>query len=219
MVEEGVGNDERSLFAHDLADLVKRYGQTAFFDVNLFGCAEPEHVFPSFCNGFDVEEVLYTYVLGDRVAAPRAAAECERGTEHEVVNIAYAALRGGGVDEDAAGLHARGKFVELGFFLDGIKVDRRGVTVAAVGDEMLGFSEGILYVRGAVHCKHGRELFMGKFLGKLYRFYFAYEYLCALGHLYAGERGDRSRLLIFAFSAPFMIMVFLTRSVSSGSRK
>jgi len=139
--------------------------------------------------------MLYAYVLGDRVAAPRAAAECERGAEHEVVNIAYAALRGGSVDEYAAGLHARGEFVELGFFPDGIKVDRRGVTVAAVGNEMLGFSEGILYISGTVHRKHGRELFMGKFLGKFYRFDFADEYLCTLGYLYAGERGNRSCLL------------------------
>ena len=44
-------------------------------------------------------------VLGDRVAAPGAAAQGQGRLELEVVQVADAALAAGGVDEDPAGLH------------------------------------------------------------------------------------------------------------------
>jgi len=69
--------------------------------------------------------------------APRAAAQRQRRTQHEVVQVADAALRGRRVDEDTAGLHARGEAVNQILAGDGVQVDRRGVAVAAVSNQVL----------------------------------------------------------------------------------
>ena len=146
-------------------------------------------------------------VLRDGVAAPRAAAERERGRRVEVVDVAYAALRRGRVDEDAARLHAALEVVEL-FALrhyvevlevvelfalrHDVEVDRRGVAEAAVRDEALSLRYGVPEVRGAVHREHRRELFMRELLADVYALDLADEYLRALG---ARHRGYLVRLL------------------------
>ena len=153
MIEEGIGDDKRLFLVHDVLQLVKRYGQAALLDVDLFGGAEPEHIFSPLGYCFYIQKVLYADILRNAVAAPRAAAEGQRGRELEVIEIADAALRRGGVDEYAAGLHSLGKFGELSLLGLGIEVYRRGVTVAAVGDEVLCLREGVLYVLCTVHGK------------------------------------------------------------------
>ena len=61
--------------------------------------------------------------MPDGVAAPGAAAQRKGGSELEVVQIADAALRGGGVDHDAAGFHLLGEAHELFALGVGVEVD------------------------------------------------------------------------------------------------
>ena len=96
-----------------VVQLAQGHGQAALLDVYLFRRAEPQHILSPLGDGLDVQQVLDANVLGDGVAAPGAAAERQGGRELEVVEVADAALRGGGVDQNAAGLHALGERIEL----------------------------------------------------------------------------------------------------------
>ena len=69
-VEEAVRYDKRSLFPHHCLQFVQCYRQAALLYVNLFRCPEPQHIFPSFRNSLDIQQVLYTYILGNAVSAP-----------------------------------------------------------------------------------------------------------------------------------------------------
>ena len=73
--EELVGNDEGALLAHYVAELVECDGRAALLEVDLLGCAEPQHVLAALCHGLDVNQVLHPNVLGDGVATPGAAAQ------------------------------------------------------------------------------------------------------------------------------------------------
>ena len=73
--EELVGNDEGALLAHYGAELVECDGRAALLEVDLLGCAEPQHVLAALCHGLDVDQVLHPNVLGDGVATPGAAAQ------------------------------------------------------------------------------------------------------------------------------------------------
>ena len=103
--QELVGHDEGALLAHDAADFVERHRRGALLEVHLLGSAEPQHVLAALRDGLDVDQVLHPNVLGDGVAAPGAAAQGQGRLHAEVVQVTDAALRGGGVDDDAAGLH------------------------------------------------------------------------------------------------------------------
>ena len=195
VVKEGVRDDEYLLFAEDFLELAQRDGQAALLYICLLRRAEPEHILSPFGDGFDVEQVLHADVLRDGVPAPRAAAERERRCRIEVVDVAYAALRRGRVDEDAARLHVRLEVVELFTLRHCVEVDRRSVAEAAVRDEALRLRYGVPEVRGAVHCKHGRELFMRELLAYVYALYFADEYLRALRDFDAGHSRYLVRLL------------------------
>ena len=105
LVQEGVGDDEGFLLAHDVLQLIQSHRQAALLEINLFRRTEPQHVLSPLGDGLDVEQVLDAHVLGDRVAAPGAAAQRQGGRQLEVVQVADAAVGGGGVDQDAAGLH------------------------------------------------------------------------------------------------------------------
>ena len=70
LVEEAVGNDEGSLFAHNVFQLIKRNGQTALLEINLLGGSEPKHILSPLDYCFDVKQVLYANVLGNGVSAP-----------------------------------------------------------------------------------------------------------------------------------------------------
>ena len=106
LIQEGIRYNKRLLCAPDGFEFVEGYGQAALFDIHLFGRSEPEHVLSPLGDCFDIEQVLYTYVFGNAVAAPGTAAERQRGSKLEVVKIADTALRGGRVNENAAGLHS-----------------------------------------------------------------------------------------------------------------
>ena len=120
IVKERVGNNKRLFLAHDGFQLVKRNRQAAFFEIHLFGCAEPQHIFPSFGNGFDIQQMFDTDVFGNRVAAPGAAAECQRGCQFEVVKVADTALGRRCVDKNTAGLHPLAEFGKFCLFGNGI---------------------------------------------------------------------------------------------------
>ena len=91
-IKELICYDKRFFLAHDVFKLVKRYGQAALLHIHLLGCSEPQHILSPLGNRFDIEQMLDTDILGDRVAAPRAAAQCERRRELEVIEVADTAL-------------------------------------------------------------------------------------------------------------------------------
>ena len=194
-IEEGVRHDERALLAHDLAQFAKREREAALLLVDLLRAAEPQHVFSSHCNSLNIDQVFNADVLGDGVAAPAAATKRERGSEHEVVDITDTALRARSVDENAARLHARSELAELGLLVHLVEVDRAGVAVAAVRNELLSLGERVLNVLRAIHRENGRELLVSELLGKFHALDLANENLRVGINVEAGELSDRDRLL------------------------
>ena len=188
--QELVGHDEGALLAHDAADFVERHRRGALLEVHLLGSAEPQHVLAALRDGLDVDQVLHPNVLGDGVAAPGAAAQGQGRLHAEVVQVTDAALRGGGVDDDAAGLHGvleQGDLLALG----GVDVERRGVTRAAGEHEVLGLVHCLLEVLGMVHGEDGGELLVAElFLLGVGRGDLGDQDLGLGGNLDAGELGD-----------------------------
>ena len=139
--------------------------------------------------------MLDANVFADRVAAPRATAEGERRSQSEVVQVAETAMAGRRVDNNAAGLHAFGKFIDLSTLGNGVEVDRRGVAVAAVGDEVFCFIESIVQILCLIHGKNRRKLFVCEFFGNIDRFDFADQNLGSFGNGDTGKSGNGDRLL------------------------
>ena len=83
-------------------------------------------------------------VLRNGVAAPAAAAESERRSELEVVNIADTALRARSIDENTAGFHAGSKGIEFFPLIHCIQIDGRGMAIAAIFQQALGFLNSFL---------------------------------------------------------------------------
>jgi len=193
--QERVGDDEAALLAHNCLEFIQGDRQAALLEVDLFRRTEPQHILPPDGNSLDVQQVLDADVLRDGVAAPRAAAQRQRRTQHEVVQVADAALRGRRVDENTAGLHARGEAVNQILAGDGVQVDRRGVAVAAVSNQVLRLVERIVDVLGAVHRQHGRELLMRELFGNIHGFDFTNQHLGGFRHVHARELGNGVRLL------------------------
>ena len=115
--QERVGDDEAALLAHNCLEFIQGDRQAALLEVDLFRRTEPQHILPPDGNSLDVQQVLDADVLGDGVAAPRAAAQRQRRTQHEVVQVADAALRGRRVDENTAGLHGSRMFCHFLFLV------------------------------------------------------------------------------------------------------
>ena len=195
VIQEAVGDDERLLLAHNGLQLVKCNGQAALLKINLLRRSEPKHIFSPLGNGLDVDQVLDTDIFGNAVAAPGAATQRQRGRQLEVVKVADAALRGGGIHENAAGLHSLRKLIELCLLGRNIEINGRGVAVTAVRNQMLGLAERILNVLGMVHRENGREFFMRKLFGKLHALNFTNQNLRALGNIHTGELCNGVRLL------------------------
>ena len=194
-VEEGVGHDERALLLHFFTEFTEREREATLLLVNLLGSAEPQHIFSSHCNRLYIDKMFNANVLRNGVAAPAAAAESERRSELEVVNVADAALRARSIDENTAGFHAGSELGYLFLLVDLIEIDGARVAVAAVGDEFLGLGEGVLDILGAIHRENGRELFVSELFGELNALDFADKYLSVVINLESGERGDRDGLL------------------------
>ena len=76
-IEECICYDKRFLGTPHRSEFVKSNRKTTFFNINLFGCAEPKHIFPSFCNCFDIDKMLYANIFRNRVTAPGTASEGE----------------------------------------------------------------------------------------------------------------------------------------------
>ena len=104
-------------------------------------------------------------------------------------------MAGRRVDNNAAGLHAFGKFIDLGAFGDGIEVDRRGVAVAAVSDEVFCLVKCVVQILCLIHGKNRRKLFVCKFFGNVNRFDFTDQNLGGFGNGDTGESGNGDRLL------------------------
>ena len=192
--QEGVGDDEGLLAVVFGLELIQSHGHAALLEVHLLRRAEPQHVFSPLGNGLNVNQVLDTHVLGNGVAAPRAAAQGEGGSQLEVVQVADTALGGGGVHQDAAGLHGSLVLGQL-FLLRHVDVQGGGVAVAAVGDEVLGLLNGLVESLGLVHGQHGGQLLVSELLGDVHALHFADDNLGALRHVHASQGGDGVGLL------------------------
>ena len=195
MIQKTVRDNKSLLFSHDIFEFVKGDGEATLLDVHLFGCSEPQHILSPFRDGLDVDKVFDAHVLADAVAAPAAAPEGEGGGELEVVDVADAALRRGGIEQHAAGLHAVGVFIDLVLAGHDVDVEGGGVTVAAVRDEVLRLVERVLEILGAVHGEDGGELLVSELLRDVHTGHFADDDLGVFGDGHARERGDLRSLL------------------------
>ena len=164
IVQEAVRDDKCLFMSFQLG---QGDGQAALFEIDLFRRTEPEHVFPPDGDGFDVQQMLDAHVLGHGVAAPASAAQGEGGGQLEVVQVADAALSGGGIHQNPAGFHPGGEGVQLLLCADGIQVDGGGVTVAAVLDQGVGLIQSIRKILCPVHGKNRGELFVGEGLAQV----------------------------------------------------
>ena len=187
LVQEGIGDDECLLV---LLQLVQSHGQAALLEVDLFRCAEPQHVFSPLSHGLDVQQVLDAHVLGNGVAAPGAAAQSQGGGHLEVVQVADAAVGGGSVDDDTAGLHAVCESVQLGTGGDGVNVQGSGVADAAVTDQGVCLVQSILEGGSAVHSQNRGQLLVSELLADVGGLDLADEDLGGLGDLHASQSGD-----------------------------
>ena len=199
MIQKTVRDNKSFLFSHDVFKFVEGDGQAALLYVHLFGCSEPQHILSPFRYRFDVDEVFDAHVFADAVAAPAAAAEGEGGREFEVVKVADAALRGGSVDEYAAGLHTVGVFVNLGLLRHRVDIERCGVAVAAVRDEVFRLVESVLEILGSVHREHGGEFFVRELFGDVDAGHFADDNLGVFGNGHAREFRDFGGFLTHDF--------------------
>ena len=136
---------------HDGFELVECNGEATFLDVDFFWRSEPQHIFSSLRNRFNIDQMFDADVFAYAIAAPGTASQSERWREFEVIQIADTALGRGRIDEDSARFHASGEFVEFCLFGDDVEGYRRRVSVAAIGDEVFGFCKGVLNVLGFVH--------------------------------------------------------------------
>ena len=195
VVQEAVRHQKNLFLAQYGAQLIQRNVQAAFFQIYLLRCAEPQHVFSPLAYGLDVQQVLAADVFRNAVAAPRAAAQRQRGNRVEVVQIAQTAMRRGRVDHNAAGLHAGGKLLQTLAIRNGVQINGGGVAIAAVGDQTFGLVQRIRKIGGAVHGQHGRQLFVGKLLAQLHALHFADQDLGVLRHGHACQAGNGHRPL------------------------
>ena len=124
LIKERICDDKRSLCASDCSQFIESHGEATLFNVNLFRCSKPKHIFSPLCHCFDVDKVLYTYVFGHTVATPRSASQCKGGSELEVVQVADTALCGGSVDKNTACSHSACKCMKFFFFRNLVDVER-----------------------------------------------------------------------------------------------
>ena len=189
-VQEGIRYDKCLLCLPNSAKLIQRNGQAALFDVDLFRRPEPQHVFPSFCHSLDIQQVLDTYIFRYGVTAPGTAAQCQRRSQLEIIQVADTTVRRRRIDQDTAGFHPLGKGIQFFGFGDRIQVDAGGMAITTVRNQLLGFIQCILKILGSVHGKDRRQLFMSKFFRKLHTLHFADQDLGSLGNCDSCQSGN-----------------------------
>ena len=153
MVEEkGVCDDERALLA---GKIFERLLQAATAEINRLRKFVPKHVFGPLGDGLDVEQLFRPHVRGYGVAAPRAAAQGERWSQAEVIEIADSAVRRRRVNENAGGLHAGAEVTHSLALAVLVCVEHRGVADALKRHQRGGFVHGIFKVASAVERQNG----------------------------------------------------------------
>ena len=98
--------------------------------------------------------MLGSNIAGNGVAAPCATAQRQRWRHLEVVKVSDATLRRWCIDENTAGFHCLIVLLDLLGLID-INVQRRGVTIAAIGNQTLGLGKSVVKVLSAIHTKNG----------------------------------------------------------------
>ena len=111
--------------------------------------------------------MLYANVLRYRVSAPGTAAQCQRRSQLEVVQIADTAVRRRSIYQNTAGFHSLCVPHHL-LRLIYIDVQRRGMAVAAVCYQTLCLIQSLVKGLGLVHSQHRRQLLMSKLLADIY---------------------------------------------------
>lgn len=112
------------------------------------------------------------------------------GLHAEVVEVTDAAVRGRGVDDDAAGLHDVLELSDL-LALCRVHVERGGVAGPPCEDEVLCLVNGLLEVLGVIHSEDRGELLVGElFLLGIGGGDLGDQDLGLGGNLDAGELGD-----------------------------
>ena len=153
LIQERVSYNECFLLA---GQLIHSYGQAALLKVNLFGSTEPQHIFPPSCNCLYVHKMADTYILGNRVAAPAAAAQSQGGSQPEIVQVANTALGRGSIYQDTACLHLLREQIELIGGGTGAEVNCCSMAITTVLQQTLCLFYSFLEGLYPVHSQHGR---------------------------------------------------------------
>ena len=153
---------------HNSAQLIQGYRQTALLKVYLLRCAEPQHILSPLSNSLNVQQMLHAYVLRYRVAAPGAAAQCQRRSQLEVVQITDTAVRRRSINQDTAGFHCFCVLHNL-FLLIYVNVQGSSMSVTAVCNQTLSLYNCLVKGLSLVHSQYRRQLLMSKFLADIYR--------------------------------------------------
>ena len=159
LVQEGVSYDEHSLLAHNVLELLKSNRKAALLDINLLRCTEPQHILSPLGNGLNIQQVLNTDILGNGVAAPRTAAQCEGRSKLEVVEVADTTEGRRSVNDKTASLHSLCPLVEL--LSLGVVVDPKNGSMtktAVVSKQCISHIQSLVEVLGLVHTEDSGEL-------------------------------------------------------------
>ncbi len=158
--EVGVRDHKGLLAVVFVLQLPEGDGGAALLEIDLLRHAQPQHILSPLCHGLDVQQLLHVGLTHEGAAAEGAGAQGQGRRRIKVVEVAQAAKGGGGVDEDAAGLHFQAEGVDL-LPLVGVHVQRTAVAGAALTDELCAEGQGLIKVLGPVHAQHGAEFFVG----------------------------------------------------------
>ena len=166
LVEEGVCYDEAAFLAHNSTELIKSNRHTALLKVNLFRCSHPEHILSPFSNSLGIEKVFDTNVLGYGVTAPGTAAKSKGWSKLEVIKVTDTTLGRRCIDKDTAGFHSCFEFIHLLCFIY-VDVEGRGMTIAAVCNELRSLCNSIVKILGLVHGKYRGKLLVCEFFADI----------------------------------------------------
>ena len=128
--------------------------------------------------------MFYANVLGNGVAAPGTAAQCQGWCQLKVVQVTDTTVSRWGVDQDSACLHCFSMFHDL-FFLCRMDIQCSGVSVTAIFYQTFCFGKRFVKVFCTVHSQNWRKFFMCKFFGDINRLYLTDQNLGLFWNVYA----------------------------------
>ena len=128
--------------------------------------------------------MLYTHILGHRVASPGAATQGQRRNQLKVVKITYTAMGRRRICQNTAGLHSLRMLQNL-LMLININIQRSRMSITAVSHQSLSLDQSLIKGLSLVHSQHWRKLLVGKLLTNVNRLNLSNNNLCIYRYIHA----------------------------------